>query len=145
MSKYGNEKVVIDGIEFDSKKEGNYYLFLKQKEQAGEISNLRLQVPYEIIPAVWGTKIEHLKTKTKEKKYCIQRATQYFADFVYVVTKTGRQEVVDVKSEATAHNAEFRLKKKMLFAFCGVDIIVVLYDYKRKRFYVDGSNSTDIL
>ena len=32
MSKYNNKKVVVDGMEFDSKKEANYYLYLKQKE-----------------------------------------------------------------------------------------------------------------
>ena len=125
MSKYNNKKVVIDGIEFDSKKEGNYYLFLKQREREGEISGLQLQVPFEVIPAVYGKRLVHLKTKTKEVEYCIQRATHYVADFVYIVTATGQKEVVDVKSEITRKNSEYRLKKKMMLAFNGISIIEV--------------------
>ena len=120
--KYGNTKVAIDGHEFDSKKEANYYLYLKQLEEHGEISNLQLQVPFEIIPAVYDEKIVQLKTKTKRIPYCVQRATHYVADFVYVVTATGQKEVVDVKSEITRKNAEYRLKKKMMFAFNKIQI-----------------------
>ena len=125
MSKYNNKKVVVDGMEFDSKKEANYYLYLKQKEGNGEISGLQMQVPFEIIPAVYGKRLVHLKTKTKEVEYCIQRATHYVADFVYVITATGQKEVVDVKSEITRKNAEYRLKKKMMLAFNGISIVEV--------------------
>ena len=41
--KYLNQIVVIDGITFDSKKEGSHYLLLKMRERMGEITNLRLQ------------------------------------------------------------------------------------------------------
>ena len=80
MSKYHNKPVVYDGIKFISTKEGNYYLYLKQLQENGEISNLRMQVPYEIIPAVWGERTVQLKTKTKQVKYSIQKATHYLAD-----------------------------------------------------------------
>ena len=43
FNKYSNQKVVIDNIKFDSKKEANRYLELKIIEKAGEISNLQLQ------------------------------------------------------------------------------------------------------
>lgn len=125
MSKYLNKKTEVDGILFDSKKEADYYGFLKQKQELGEISNLRLQVPYEIIPAVYGTRVKHLKTKTKEEPYCVQRATYYYADFVYIVTATGRQEVVDVKSKITRKNPVYLLKKKLMLAMNGIDIIEV--------------------
>lgn len=125
VSKYLNKKTEVDGILFDSQKEANYYKVLKAREEAGEISCLRLQVPFEIIPAVYGKRIKHLKTKDKEESYCIQRATHYDADFVYIVTATGRQEVVDVKSKITRRHPVYRLKKKLMLAVQGIEIIEV--------------------
>lgn len=121
-SKYGNKKVEIDGHVFDSRKEAKYYLYLKEKEKEGEISNIRLQVPFEIVPAVYETQIVHLKTKDKEVNRCVQRAVHYIADFVYTVNDTGEDEVVDVKGWRTEG---YRLKKKMMRAFNGIDIIEV--------------------
>jgi len=123
--KYGNKKVIIDDIEFDSKKEGDYYLYLKQLQEHGEISNLRLQVPYEIIPAVYGTKVEHLKTKTREKQYCIQRATHYVADFVYIETATGKEHIVDVKGKTAPLTEGFKLKHKLMLYAKGITVEIV--------------------
>ena len=119
-SKYGNRKAEIDGHVFDSRKEAKCYLFLKEKEKAGEISDLRLQVPYEIIPAIYETQVVHLKTKDKTVEKCVQKAVHYVADFVYTVTATGKEEVVDAKGFRTEG---YKLKKKMMRAFCGIDII----------------------
>ena len=41
-SKYGNQKVTIDGIKFDSKREASYYLYFKGLERAGTIWDLQL-------------------------------------------------------------------------------------------------------
>ena len=38
MSKYKSVKTVIDGIKFDSKAEGEFYLYLRRKEDKGEIA-----------------------------------------------------------------------------------------------------------
>ena len=43
MNKYRNKKVIVDGKEFDSKKEGDRYKKLRLLERAGEISDLELQ------------------------------------------------------------------------------------------------------
>ena len=123
--KYGNTKVVVDGIQFDSKKEGDYYLYLKQLQSNGEISNLRLQVSYEIIPAVQGEKIVHLKTKTKTVPYCIQRATHYVADFVYIETATGKEHVIDVKGKTAPLTEGFKLKQKLMRYMNGITIEIV--------------------
>ena len=125
MNKYRNTKTTVDGITFDSKKEASYYLFLKQKERDGEVSNLRMQVPYELIPAVYEDEVVHLKTRDKVVTRCVQRATHYVADFVYTVNATGEDEVVDVKSYITRKNPEYRLKKKMMLAFNGIKILEV--------------------
>lgn len=43
--KYSAQRVAVDGISFDSKKEANRYQELKMLERAGHIADLRLQVP----------------------------------------------------------------------------------------------------
>jgi hypothetical protein len=86
-SKYGARKTVIDGITFDSKKEANRYRELKLLEKAGEICCLRLQVPFELIPAQYEETGEvYTKGKNKGKPKhgkCIEKAVTYIADFVY--------------------------------------------------------------
>jgi len=47
-SKYKNRKTVVDNIEFDSEREAARYGELKLLLLAGEITDLELQVPYEI-------------------------------------------------------------------------------------------------
>lgn len=121
MSKYKNKPVCIDGIWFDSQYEGDYWVLLKRKEEAGEISNLRRQVPYELIPEIWGEKVKHLKTKDKVVRYQVQKATHYYADFVYT-DADGNEVVVDTKSEYTRKLSDYNLKKKMMLAFKGIAI-----------------------
>ena len=88
MSKYLNKKTTIDGITFDSKKEALHYGELKEMEKQGLIYDLKLQVPYELIPA------------QKEGKKVVERALTYKADFVYT-TCTGKTVVEDVKGKKT--------------------------------------------
>ncbi len=52
IPKYRNEKAVIDGYTFDSKKEANRYFELKMLQRAGEITALELQPKFEIISSV---------------------------------------------------------------------------------------------
>lgn len=97
MTKYHNRKVVIDGITFDSRKEGNFYCELKMLRMAGEVKDFSLQVPYELQP----------KFKCAGKT---ERAIKYIADFV-VKYKDGRTVVVDTKGFRTK---DYLLKRKML-------------------------------
>lgn len=53
--KYNNEKTIIDGIEFMSRKESRYYCQLKMLERAGKIRDLKLQPQFPIV--VNGIKI----------------------------------------------------------------------------------------
>ena len=129
-SKYNNKKVWYDGIKFDSGKERDYYIYLKQKESEGEIANLRLQVPYVLIPKVMGEKtvVKHLKKgdKIEVKPYVRQQETKYFADFVYSDPVTGLDEVIDVKSKITRKKESYILKKKMMLAFLGIEIVEIV-------------------
>lgn len=132
-SKYGAKKVTIDGIKFDSATEGRYYEKYRDMEKTGEIQNLRLQVPYELIPAIWEEydEVKHLKKGDKiiHKKRRKQRPITYIADFVY--TQDGKEYVVDVKGKKTK---EYILKKKMMLALKGIEITEVYYSgLKPKR------------
>ena len=72
---------------FDSKKEGERYLFLRAEQLAGRISELKCQVPFELIPS------------QKRDGRVIERPVKYIADFSY--TRDGETVVEDVKSAAT--------------------------------------------
>ena len=124
-NKFGNKRVTVDGIRFDSKKEAKFYLFLREAEKKGEISDLRLQVPYELIPAIYEDQVIHLKTKDKVVTKCVQKAVYYVADFVYTETATGEEHVIDVKGGKATITKEFLLKKKMLKYLCNIDIEIV--------------------
>ncbi len=98
-SKYNNRKVTYQGLTFDSKKEFEYYLLLKDKEKRGLVFNIKRQVPLEIQPAFTD------KTGVKH------RAIIYKADFVYTDRLTGTERYIDVKGFKTE---VYKLKKKLL-------------------------------
>lgn len=104
--KYGNTKVVDGGIKFDSKAEHKRWQYLALLERAGEIRDLRMQVPFELIPA---------QAKPSGGR---ERPTVYLADFVYL-QKDGRQVVEDVKGAVTP---EFRLKRKLMLHVHGIEV-----------------------
>lgn len=124
-SKFGNRKVVIDGMKFDSRKEAKFYLFLRECERKGEISDLRMQVPYEILPDIYEEQVIHLKTKDKTVTKCVQKAVHYIADFAYVENSTGKEYVVDVKGGEATKTDVYKLKKKMMRALKGIEITEV--------------------
>lgn len=101
-NKYNNRKVEVDGRKFDSKKEARRYGELKLLLDAGEISDLHMQVAFELQPKFYD-----------EEEHRYQRAIKYVADFVYL-DKEGNKVIEDVKSPATRQNAVYRLKKKMM-------------------------------
>lgn len=120
-NKYHAKKVNICGIDFDSKKEGMHWLLLKDKERSGEISNLRRQVPFELLPAIYEDEVVHLKTKDKTVTKLVQRPVTYIADFVYV-DKDGNTQVEDTKGFKTP---EFILKKKMMRSLLNIEVIEI--------------------
>lgn len=100
QSKYHNQPITVDGIRFDGKNEMRRWNFLKLMEQAGEITNLRYHVKYELIPAIVIDDVVYLKTKAKAIKRTIQTARYYEADFVYI-NKNGEEIVEDFKGQET--------------------------------------------
>ena len=76
--KYGNRKVVVDGMTFDSAKEANRYSDLKLLQKSGDIAELETQPFWDI--AINGMKI-----------------CRYRADFRYL--EDGERVVEDVKTD----------------------------------------------
>lgn len=109
--KYKNQKQMLDGHVFDSKKEMNRYCELKIKLRAGLIRDLRLQVEYELMPAV------KLHGESRIKK-----ALKYVADFVYFDIEQGRIIIEDVKSAQTSKLPGYRQKKHAMKTLLGLDI-----------------------
>jgi len=109
--KYNNKKVEYNGILFDSKKEKDRFVFLKDAEEQGLISNLQRQVKFELIPAIKEKYIKHLKTKEKECERTVQLAISYTCDFQY--EKDGVVVVEDIKPSPALIPKEFVLKEKL--------------------------------
>ena len=119
-SKYKAQKVEIDGILFDSKKEANRYSELKILEKAGEISCLVLQPSFILIPAQYET-VERTGKKgqpIKPQKKCIEKQCVYKADFAYI-DKDGNKVVEDVKGVRTE---VYKIKKKLMLQKYGIKI-----------------------
>ena len=95
-SKYNNQKTMVDGIEFDSKKEADYYIHLKLLKKAGEIKDIGLQQRFVLQPGF----------KKNGVKY---QPITYIADFV-ITNNDGTTEVVDIKGVETQ---VFKIKKKL--------------------------------
>lgn len=109
--KYNNKKVEYNGILFDSKKEKDRFVFLKDAEEQGLISNLQRQVKFELLPAIKEKYIKHLKTKEKECERTVQLAISYTCDFQY--EKDGVVVVEDIKPSPALIPKEFVLKEKL--------------------------------
>ena len=95
-SKYGNIKVVYDGKTFDSKKECRRYQDLELLLRAGEISDLRCQVPFLLAGGV-----------------------RYIADFVYY----DKEKNVVVEDAKGMQTDVYKLKKKLFKERYGFDIL----------------------
>ena len=93
--KFNNKKMETpDGV-FDSKGEWQRWIFLKEAEKNGQISDLRRQVKYTLIPTQYKDVEVKLKTKTKVVQRVAEREITYTADFVY--EKDGKVVVEDYK------------------------------------------------
>lgn len=110
MSKYGNRKTVVDGQEFDSKKEAMRWIELRYMERAGLITQLSRQTQFELIP------------NQRESGKVVERAVTYKADFTYWAN--GQYVCEDVKSRATK-TKEYIIKRKLMRYVHGITIVEV--------------------
>jgi hypothetical protein len=107
QTKYGNIKVKVDGIEFDSTKEANYYRDLKLSMHA---TNEHDRVVDIIVQPEYDIDFNGVKICT------------YIGDFE-VTYADRRVEVIDVKSDHTRKLPVYRLKKKLMKARYNIDIL----------------------
>lgn len=105
-SKFGNRWTEVDGIKFQSQAEATRYSELRLLEKAGLISGLELQPRYNI----------HVNG---------HHVCQYRGDFRYV-DEFGKTVVEDVKSKHTRTLPVYSLKKKLMKAVYGIDIVEIM-------------------
>lgn len=104
--KYGNKKY----MGYDSKREYYRANELKLLQRAGEISSLKEQVPYELIPSQYR--------EVNGKRKCIERSVKYIADFQYV-DKKGDTIVEDTKGFRTT---DYVIKRKLMLFIHGIRV-----------------------
>lgn len=100
-SKYRNRRT-DDG--FASRREKRRFNELCLLQMKGEISDLKTQVPFVIIP--------------KNSKF---RACKYIADFTYLDSQ-GQLVVEDAKGFSTY---EFKIKQKLMYHMHGIEVVCV--------------------
>lgn len=102
-SKYGNVRVSLEGLKFDSKREANRYRQLKLLLHGNRIRKLRRQVRYKLF--------------VNEQLICA-----YVADFVYEDYQHGEwvERVEDSKGKRTP---VYLIKKNLMRAILGIEII----------------------
>lgn len=102
MNKYGAKKTMVDGIKFDSKREARRYGELIYLERLGDITELKVHPAFDLVV----------------NEIFIGR---YTGDFGY--RNAHGYVVEDVKSPATAKRADYQLRKRLMSAIFGIDIV----------------------
>lgn len=115
-AKYRNKKVVYRGETFDSRHELNRWLDLLLLQRSGAISDLRRQVPYELIPAQREPDTVGKRGGIKRGRI-IEQSVTYIADFVY--TECGKTVVEDAKGVRTK---EYIIKRKLMLWLHGIRV-----------------------
>lgn len=108
-NKYSAERITVQGITFDSKKEAKRFGELRLLQRAGAITDLQYQVP---IP---------LMGRDGPLKGISGRALTYRADFTYLDIATGQTVIEDAKGFQVK---EYKLKRSILAAQ-GIEIVEV--------------------
>lgn len=107
---YTHKKIPFEGLEFDSKPEKDRYIVLREAQKRGQISDLKLQEVFTLIPRQTERVEVKLKTKTKIVERFCEHPLTYFADFVYV--KDGKRVIEDVKGGFITE--DYIIKRKLM-------------------------------
>lgn len=134
MGKINSKQVVIDGHTFDSKTEGEYYLYLQSLPNVKAIilqPQYTLLEPFTVVCNKCNGKGKVPSEKTERLILCRtcegtgkrkRQGWNYTADFEVHYTDWTPDEVIDVKGHA---NERFPLVKKMFEYTTGLPLIVV--------------------
>ena len=109
--RYGNvNKIVEDGIRFDSKREYLRYLDLKLLERSGEIKELTVHPAFPII--IGGVPI--MVSSNQHNKW--DRQLTYEADFLYWDNRKGDRVIEDVKMQSGHRTGIYKIKRALMRA-----------------------------
>lgn len=111
-SKYGANKFTFNGITFDSKYEGERYMYLMDLQREGKIGGLRLQHSFSIIGRVVKMVERQLKTKVRMEERVVEMEARYTCDFLY--EEQNRIIVEEFKSHMTAQLPDYILRRKLM-------------------------------
>lgn len=95
---------------YDSKKEAKRAQTLELMQMSGQISELKMQVEFVLIPAQYEVIIETTKKGIKKlKQVCIERKCSYYADFTYL--QNDEYVVEDCKG---IRLSDYKIKRKLM-------------------------------
>lgn len=118
MNKFRAKKTIVDGMKFDSKKEYIRYKELQKLQEEGQITELKRQVKYVLIPTQRSNKELDKYGKFK----VLERECNYKADFVYR-DKEGNLHVEDTKGCKKGSSYElYVIKRKLMLKVHGIRI-----------------------
>lgn len=106
-SKYGNRKVVRDGIKFDSEREAARFAELKVLRAMGKIRDLRLQANFTLVEGYTTIDGERIKPMVYRADFTYERAAEPDCNGVVHWLR----EVEDAKGMKTK---DYLLKKKLM-------------------------------
>jgi hypothetical protein len=99
-NKFHAKKVTIDGIEFDSKRESEYYEHFVDVANAGLVTKIECHPRYTLLESFRGNDGR------------VERAITYRPDF-RLTYSDGSVEVVEVKSKRTAKEPDYIMRRKL--------------------------------
>lgn len=114
-SKYGNRKVVRDGIKFDSEREAARFGELKVLRAMGKIRDLRLQANFTLVEGYTTIEGERIKPMVYRADFTYERTTEPDCNG----TAHWLREVEDAKGMKTK---DYLLKKKLMQDKYGITI-----------------------
>lgn len=113
--KYGNRKVVMDGIKFDSEREAARFGELKVLRTMGKIRNLRLQANFTLVEGYTTIEGERIKPMVYRADFTYERAAEPDCNGTVIWLR----EVEDAKG---MHTQAYELKKKLMQDKYGITI-----------------------
>lgn len=111
-NKFGAKKANYRGITFDSKVEMQRFMYLENQQSRGEISDLRRQVKFLIIPKITKMVPRQLKTKVRYDERVVELPAYYTADFVYI--ENGKYVMEDTKNAYSQEIRDYPLRRKLM-------------------------------